>query len=79
MPEVINTEIGPDDTLDGDYGRLLEQATAIYVKWDSSPTGFATRWSLDFRGLQRDRTSCCGPRSQAASRCGVPNQTRGLR
>ena len=27
MPTVINSEIGSDDTLDGDYGRLLERAT----------------------------------------------------
>jgi hypothetical protein len=40
MPEVTNTEIGPDDTLDGDYGRLLERAIESYVKRDSSPTGF---------------------------------------
>ena len=32
MPEVTNTEIGPDDTLDGDYGRLLERAIDAYVK-----------------------------------------------
>ncbi len=29
--------IGPDDTFDGDYGRLLEQ---FYVKGVTSPTGF---------------------------------------
>jgi hypothetical protein len=40
MAEVTHTEIGVDDTLDGDYGRLLERATEIYVKRVASPTGF---------------------------------------
>ena len=40
MPTVMHTEIGPDDTLDGDYGRLLAGATAIYAKRVASPTGF---------------------------------------
>jgi len=29
MPEVTNSEIGPDDMLDGDYGRLPERAIEI--------------------------------------------------
>lgn len=49
MPEeVTHTEITPDDTLDGDYGRLLEEATAIYAKRVTSPTGFDTSCSVDF-------------------------------
>ena len=37
--------IGPEDTFDGDYGRLLEQAAAPFVnhghgKCGTSPTGF---------------------------------------
>jgi hypothetical protein len=36
---MTDSEIGPDDALDGDYGRLLERATGIYVKRVTSPTG----------------------------------------
>jgi|RhiMethySRZTD1v2_1073278.scaffolds.fasta_scaffold912354_2 hypothetical protein len=32
--------IGPEDTFDADYGRLLERAMANQVKGDTSPAGF---------------------------------------
>jgi site-specific DNA recombinase len=40
MAEVTHTEIGVDDTLDGEYCLLLERATEFYVKRVASPTGF---------------------------------------
>jgi len=48
---VTGTEhIGPEDTFDGDYGRLLERA---YVKGVTSPTGSARCCGPDFRRIVR--------------------------
>ncbi len=40
--------IGPEDTFDGDYGRLLEQ---VYVKGVSSPPGFGIDYQRTFQGI----------------------------
>ena len=39
--------IGPEDTFDGDYGRLLEQ---FYVKRVASPTGSVPEWTREAAG-----------------------------
>jgi hypothetical protein len=44
--------IGPEDTFDGDYGRLLE-AAQNRGKGLASPTGTATRWNRGFRGFSK--------------------------
>lgn len=36
----------PEDTFDGDYGRLLERAYEKSVKVLASPTGTATSWRV---------------------------------
>lgn len=43
--------IGPEDTFDGDYGRLLER---VHVKGDSSPAGSAGGWISPIRCDTRD-------------------------
>jgi len=40
--------IGPEDTFDGDYGRLLDR---VYAKGDTSPVGVATRYPDNFEGI----------------------------
>ena len=41
----------PEDTNDGDYGRLLERAYEKSVKVLASPRGTADRWQLDLEGF----------------------------
>ena len=49
--DVRRTEhIGPEDTFDGDYGRLLDRAN--YGKTLASPAGTDRRWKV--RGDTRD-------------------------
>ena len=52
---MTDSEIGPDDTLDGDYGRLLERATEIYVKRVTSPRGIFTWTRAVSAGGSRER------------------------
>jgi hypothetical protein len=50
--------IGPEDTHDADYGRLLEQATAVSdknVKGVASPRGLRVNYQPVFRGEWRDQ------------------------
>lgn len=43
--------IGPEDTFDGDYGRLLARAYEKSVKVLASPTGTAKGWQREFSGV----------------------------
>jgi len=42
--------IGPEDTFDGDYGRLLDRAYEKRVKVGTSPTGVVPEWSRAIPG-----------------------------
>jgi hypothetical protein len=42
--------IGPEDTFDGDYGRLLDRAYEKRVKVGTSPTGVVPEWSRAILG-----------------------------
>ena len=44
--------IGPEDTFDADYGRLLER---VYGKGVTSPTGFFILQPLPLEGVMRRR------------------------